>query len=146
MSPPREKEPDFKRLLTDSEMTEAFNNYFYDYGQSEGVKFLTFYLTEIKDDEMVGLLKKADHNNISLTACWIARILWKGNLVPQSSLDFLNEELDKIRNRAKKVEPILIKKVRLDHSIEMVALEFMNIILTLDKGIEDAAVNFMKVI
>ena len=139
----REKEPDFQRLMTDSEMTDAFNNYFYDYGQTDGVKFLSFYLTEIKDDEMVGLLKKADHNNISLTACWIARILWKGNLVPQSSLDFLNEELDKIRNRAKKV--IVGEKLRpkLDQPIEMVALEFM-ITLTLDKCIEDAAVNFMK--
>ncbi len=125
----REKEPKYDRPMTEAEMTDAFNNYFFDYSYNDGIKFLLQYLKN--DEETYQIIKDYDHNSVSLTACWIARIISLGNQVPKSATDFLNEKINEIKNskRTKRyyspIKEEKKKEIAIDKFMEMAVNAYM---------------------
>lgn len=130
------KEHTFDHPPTGSDMTDAYNDYHYDFSHIEGVKFLLEYLEKTGQQEYYSIVKKSDQAYISSTACWIARMIDRGIEVPQHSKDFLIAKLEELKARLEKKESemIVVHRVSVKQNIKNKAFALID---TLENMLEE---------
>jgi hypothetical protein len=93
-------EPEFKSktVISSSEQTRAYNWYNVMCDVDEAREYLEEYLTLKNRKNDLKAVKRVPNNYLPLTICWIARMLSRGAILPEKSIEFFENKFDHVIN------------------------------------------------
>jgi hypothetical protein len=97
-------EPVFTKPLTEGEYGRALNWYNYMCDNNDAREYIETYLKSNNRITELKKFKRVPDNGVNTTSAWIARMLTKGYLIPQTSKSFFEEKLKHSLSKAEEKE------------------------------------------
>jgi len=142
--------------LKDSNLINAFNWYNYMCGVEEARSYLHAYFKQNKNNDKIELLKNVPNSWVSLQAGWIARMLMRGAVFSQSTINYFENKIQEMLKHAnlhntnttddvtQKPVKLGTKLVKLNAQANINAHLMININEYLDKNDINGLHNFIK--